>query len=121
MSPFTWHKVDCLIFPYPLLPYGRKFSFYRSVNTLPYFRSFRPAAILNKNARWRNPKPRKNILKKLSARFLFQPLSAVVVAEKGVSKVEFTSNDKERIRHQFDAFCKKVVKYEAPSIINLVE
>ena len=30
--------------------------------------------------------------------------------------MEFTSKDKERIRHQFDAFCKKVVKYEARSI-----
>ena len=33
-----------------------------------------------------------------------------------MNKVEFTSKDKERIRHQFDAFCKKVVKYEARSI-----
>ena len=31
--------------------------------------------------------------------------------------MEFTSKDKERIRHQFDVFCKKkVVKYEARSI-----
>jgi len=33
-----------------------------------------------------------------------------------MNKVEFTSKDKERIHHQFDAFCKKVVKYEARSI-----
>ena len=30
--------------------------------------------------------------------------------------MEFTSRDKERIRHQFDAFCKKVLRCEARTI-----
>jgi RNA polymerase sigma factor (sigma-70 family) len=33
-----------------------------------------------------------------------------------VNKVEFTSQDKERIRHQFDAFCTTTLKYAARTI-----
>jgi len=56
------------------------------------------------------------IFQKTLREFSFSPSPRRVRGGKGVNKVEFTSKDIERIRHQFDAFCKKVVKYEARSI-----